>query len=50
MESGLTDHVWTVEELLSLIPEIKTTKRGPYKKRARLGYSRRLSGFYGYSP
>jgi IS1 family transposase len=33
MEAGLADHVWTVEELVSLIPVQKATKRGPYKKK-----------------
>jgi len=32
MEAGLTDHVWTVEELVSLVPQKQRTKRGPYKK------------------
>jgi hypothetical protein len=34
MEAGLADHVWTVEELVSLLPESQVKKRGPYKKRA----------------
>jgi IS1 family transposase len=33
MEAGLTDHVWSVEELVSLMPEPEAKKRGPYKKR-----------------
>jgi len=33
MEAGLSDHVWTVEELVSLMPEPQAKKRGPYKKR-----------------
>lgn len=33
MEAGLANHVWSIEELVSLVPEIKATKRGPYKKR-----------------
>ena len=33
MESGLTDHVWTVEELIALMPVEQPKKRGPYKKR-----------------
>jgi IS1 family transposase len=34
MEAGLTDHVWTIKELVSLMPEIEpeTMKRGPYRK------------------
>jgi len=34
MESGLSDHVWSMEELVSLIPARNAAKRGPYKKRA----------------
>lgn len=33
MEAGLTDHIWTVEEILAIMPERKPGKRGPYKKR-----------------
>lgn len=40
MESGLTGHVWSVEELVSLLEEKERRaiaqgrlKRGPYKKR-----------------
>jgi hypothetical protein len=33
MEAGLSDHVWSVEELVALIPEPEAKKRGPYKKR-----------------
>jgi hypothetical protein len=33
MEAGLTDHVWSIEELVALLPESKPAKRGPYKKR-----------------
>lgn len=33
MEAGLTDHVWSVEELITLLPEPVAKKRGPYKKR-----------------
>jgi IS1 family transposase len=33
MEAGLSDHVWSMEELASLIPEPVAAKRGPYKKR-----------------
>jgi hypothetical protein len=33
MEAGLADHVWSIEELVSMIPEIKIGKRGPYKKK-----------------
>jgi hypothetical protein len=34
MEAGLTDHVWSMEELVALLPEPQAKKRGPYKKRA----------------
>lgn len=33
MEAGLSGHVWTVEELVALLPEPVAKKRGPYKKR-----------------
>lgn len=33
MEARLTDHVWSVEELIDLLPEPVAKKRGPYKKR-----------------
>lgn len=33
MQAGVTDHAWSIEELISLLPEPKATKRGPYKKR-----------------
>jgi hypothetical protein len=33
MEAGLTDHVWSVEELIALLPQEETKKRGPYKPR-----------------
>jgi len=32
MEAGLADHVWSVEELVSLLPLEQPKKRGPYKK------------------
>lgn len=35
MEAGLSDHVWTVEELIALMPAPVAKKRGPYKKRQR---------------
>nr|VFK15696.1 MAG: DDE domain-containing protein [Candidatus Kentron sp. LPFa] len=34
MEAGVTDHVWNIEEILGLIPEEVSKKRGPYKKAA----------------
>jgi hypothetical protein len=33
MEAGITNHVWSVEEIAALIPEPIATKRGPYKKK-----------------
>jgi hypothetical protein len=33
MEAALTDHVWSLEELVALLAEPKPVKRGPYKKR-----------------
>lgn len=33
MEAGLADHIWSVEELIALLPEPKAKKRGPYQKR-----------------
>jgi IS1 family transposase len=33
MEAGLADHVWSMEELASLVPEPVAQKRGPYKKK-----------------
>jgi hypothetical protein len=32
MEAGLGDHVWSVEELIALLPKPVTKKRGPYKR------------------
>jgi IS1 family transposase len=34
MAAGVTDHVWSMEELVNLVPEPVAKKRGPYKKRA----------------
>jgi len=38
MESGLTDHVWSIEELLQVMDAMmpKPSKRGPYKKRTQV--------------
>lgn len=33
MEAGVSDHVWSIEELVALMPEPQGKKRGPYKKR-----------------
>ena len=35
MEAGIANHVWTIEELVALLPEPQAKKRGPYKKRAK---------------
>ena len=33
MEAGVSDHIWTVEEIAALVPEPIAAKRGPYKKK-----------------
>jgi IS1 family transposase len=33
MEAGLTDHVWSIAEMASIVPEPEPKKRGAYKKR-----------------
>lgn len=33
MEAGLVHHVWSVEELIYLLPETELIKRGSYEKR-----------------
>ncbi len=33
MEAGVSDHVWSMEDVLALVPEEPPKKRGPYKKR-----------------
>jgi IS1 family transposase len=33
MEAGVSDHVWSIDEIVALLPEPKAKKRGPYKKR-----------------
>ncbi len=36
MEAGVSDHVWTIEEMVGLLEETeakKTRKRGPYNKK-----------------
>ncbi len=35
MQAGLSDHVWTVEEIVRLVAEPEAKKRGPYKARAK---------------
>jgi hypothetical protein len=32
MAAGVSDHVWSVEELVALLPEAEPKKHGPYKK------------------
>jgi len=32
MAAGIADHVWSVEELVALLPEVEPKKRGPYKQ------------------
>jgi IS1 family transposase len=34
MEAGLAVHVWSIEELVAIMPEPEAKKRGPYKKRS----------------
>ena len=34
MAAGISDHVWSIEELCNLVPEPEAKKRGPYKKKA----------------
>ncbi len=36
MEAGISDHVWSLEEIAALVQDEAPTKRGPYKKRERL--------------
>lgn len=36
MEAGISDHVWTVDELVTLLPEPPANKRGPYKKKPQI--------------
>ena len=33
MEAGISDHVWSLEQIASLVPVEEPEKRGPYKKR-----------------
>jgi IS1 family transposase len=33
MEAGLVDHVWGIEDIIKLIPDLVAGKRGPYRKR-----------------
>ena len=34
MEAGVSDHVWSIEEIASLLPEPTFGPRGPYKKKS----------------
>jgi len=34
MQAGVSDHVWSLEEIAALVPEPAVKKRGPYKKKA----------------
>jgi hypothetical protein len=33
MEAGVSDHIWTVEEIAALLPEPTSGPRGPYRKK-----------------
>jgi hypothetical protein len=33
MEAGLSDHVWSIAEFISIMPEPVAKKRGPYQKK-----------------
>ena len=38
MEAGVSDHIWTIEEMVSLLEEAESKqahKRGPYKKKSK---------------
>jgi hypothetical protein len=32
MEAGIANHLWTIEELVALLPKHQARMRGPYKK------------------
>lgn len=34
MQAGVSDHIWSLEEIAGLVPEPVAKKRGPYKKKA----------------
>jgi hypothetical protein len=34
MEAGVSDHVWSIEEIAALLPEPTFGPRGPYKKKS----------------
>lgn len=33
MEAGISDHVWTLQEIAALVKDEAPAKRGPYKKK-----------------
>lgn len=35
MEAGVSDRLWSIEDIVALVPQPKAGPRGPYKKRAR---------------
>lgn len=34
MQAGIASHVWSIEDIVRLVPEPEAKKRGPYKARA----------------
>ncbi len=36
MEAGISNHVWSIEELVALLPKPKAANRGSYKKREQI--------------
>ena len=34
MQTDISDHVWSIEEIVSLIPAPEAKKRGPYKAKS----------------
>jgi hypothetical protein len=43
MQAGISDHLWSIEEIVRLVAEPEATKRGPYKPRAATPQSHRDS-------
>ena len=37
MQAGIAGHVWSIEEIVNLVPEPEAKKRGPYKPRQSIG-------------
>lgn len=33
MDAGISDHVWSIKEIVRLVPEPMAKKRGSYKKK-----------------